>query len=272
MEKLVETSRGTVNIKVTGNLDDDKRVIVLVPGVLGSTEYYESITPLLSDKYIVVTADLLGQGKSSQSNDKEYDIDMEAWAILEALAMVPITSQLVLFGYGISGLVVANMAELRGISVDKIILMNTPANAKHAEISSSRRVSLFSKGVKSHSYFAKNFDESKLTNPKLIEEAASQTDRRDVKKLDKMGVDYLEKKALNRRLREIYLPTLAIFSDEDQILGEEGIADSKASIGRVPKLKIVDIKGVGHAAFLEKPEEIVDIIKKFDEETKDDNK
>jgi len=273
LEKILSTSEGSVNTNLIGSISNDK-IIVLVPGINGSVEYFNEIIPYLKDKYTVVTLDLLGQGKSSKAKNDHYTIDSEAWNMLEAIARLKITKQLVIFGYGVGGLIAVNMAELRGFTVSKIILLNTPATDKYADMDASSSVAsipLFGKlaksPVKAAMYFDKSFDKNELKNPKIVDQSANMVDHKIAKKLQKMSTDYLEEKALNKRLRAVKIPTLALFAEGDQILTEKGIKDAKASIGRVPDLKMEDIKGAGHMAMMEKPEEIAKKIVAFDEAT-----
>ncbi|APX71569.1 alpha/beta hydrolase [Companilactobacillus allii] len=276
MEKVFEISKGKVNVKVTGDLDSEKTVIALIPGINGTIEYFDEITPLLQEKYTVVALDLLGQGKSTLSDDGKYNIDMQAWSMLEVIARLRITEKIMVFGYGIGGLIAMRMAELRDFAISKFVLLNTPANAKYADMdahSSLASIPLLGKlaksPVKSSLYFSKDFDTSKLKNQNVVNDAANTVNRKTDKKLGKIAEEYLEEKALNKRLRVVGLPTLAIFSDGDQILTEAGVKDAKATIGRVPHLVIKDLLGAGHVGMIEKPKEVCDMIVKFDDDTKD---
>lgn len=273
MEKILSTSEGSVNTKLSEE-NSDKRILVLIPGINGSVEYFDEMVPYLKEKYRVLSLDLLGQGKSSKSKSDHYTIDSEAWNMLEAIARLKITDNLVIAGYGVGGLVAVNMAEMRGFTISKLILLNTPANDKYADMDASSAVAnlpllgkLSKSPVKAGMYFDKNFNRNDLKNPKIVDEAANRVDRKVAKKLQKMAVDYLSEKPLNKRLRSFEIPTLAMFGDGDQILTEKGIKDAKATIGRVPDLQIEDIEGAGHLAMLEKPEEIAQKIIKFDETT-----
>ncbi|WP_125568698.1 alpha/beta fold hydrolase [Companilactobacillus insicii] len=276
MEKIYEVTNGKVNIKVTGDLESDKKIIVLIPGINGSVEYYDEITPYLQKKYTVIAIDLLGQGKSSVSKDGEYGIDLQAWAILEGIARLRVTDSMILFGYGIGGLIANRVAEIRDFSVSKLTMLNTPANAKYADMdarSSFAAIPLLGKmaksPVKSSLYFAKGFDTSKLKNPNVIDDAANAVDHKAAKKMSQLANTYLEEKALNKRLRATALATLAIFSDDDQILTEDGVKDAKATIGRVPHLTMKDLKGAGHVGMIEKPEEVANMIIDFDDNVED---
>ena len=273
MEKILSTSEGSVNTNLIGDVDNDN-IIVMIPGINGSVEYFNEIIPYLKDKYTVLVLDLLGQGKSTKTKNEHYTIDAEAWNLLEAIARLKITNQLVIFGYGVGGLIAVNMAELRGFTVSKLILLNTPANDKYADMDASSSVAsipllgkLAKSPVKAALFFDKDFDRSSLKNPKVVDEAANAVDHKTVKKLQKMSVDYLGEKALNKRLRAVKIPTLAMYAAGDQILTDKGVKDAEASIGRVPDLQIEDIEGAGHLAILEKPEEIAQKIIKFDETT-----
>lgn len=276
MEQKFITSNGEVNVKVTGDLTSDKDIIVLVHGIDASLDYFDDITPYLEKKYSIVAVDLLGHGRSAPAKDESYQMDTEAWAVWEALGKLKVVKPVILFGYGIGGLVVTTMTEMHDIAVSKIVLLNTPANEKYAHVNTLNSVlsgMVTSSQVKTKLYFAKKFDTSKLKNPKVVQEASKQVERKTAKQLQKIAPEYLDKKPLNKRLRAIPKPAYLLFADEDQILGENGVKDAKASLGRVPDVKIEDIKGVGHAAMLEKPEEVAKMIIKFDEDTTlDDNK
>ena len=274
LEKILSTSEGSVNTNLIGPVDSDS-IIVLVPGINGSIEYFNNMIPYLKSKYqTIVALDLLGQGKSSNSKNDHYTIDSEAWNLLEAMARLKITRKLVVFGYGVGGLVAVNMAEMRGFTINKLILLNTPATDKYADMDAHSSVAsipllgkLAKSPVKAGMYFDKNFDRSGLKDPKVVDEAANRVDHKVAKKLQKMSVDYLGEKALNKRLRSFNIPTLALFGEGDQVLTDKGVKDAKATIGRVPDLKIEDIKGAGHLAMMEKPEEVAKMIIEFDEST-----
>ena len=273
MEKILSTSQGSVNANLIGEIDSDN-IIILVPGIDGSIDYFKELYPYLKDKYTVVSIDPLGQGKSTESKSGHYTIDDEAWNILEAIARLKITNnKMVIFGYGVGGLIALNMAELRGFTVSKLVLLNTPANEKYADMDASSTVAnipllgrLAKSPVKAGLFFNKNFDRNTLKDPKIVDEAANAVDHKISRELQKMAIEYLDKKALNKRLRALNIPTLALYADGDQILTEAGIKDAKASIGRVPQLKIEDIKDAGHLAMIEKPQEIAQKIIEFDEE------
>lgn len=273
LEKILSTSEGNVNTNLVGSVNSEK-IIVLLPGINGSIEYFNEMIPYLKDKYTVIALDLLGQGKSSKVKGGHYTIDSQAWNMLEAIARWKITNQLIIFGYGVGGLIAVNMAELRGFTVSKLILLNTPATDKYAEMDASSRVAnipllgkLAKSPVKSNLYFAKDFDKKTLADPKIVDEAANLVDRKVEKKLQGMSSEYLREKFLNKRLRKIKIPTLALYSRDDQILTEAGIKDAKATIGRVPDLTIEDVDDAGHLAMLEQPQVIAESIIDFDEST-----
>lgn len=274
MEKILSTSEGSVNTNMIGPYDSDS-IIVLVPGINGSIDYFNEIIPFLKKKYqTIVALDLLGQGKSSNAKNDHYTIDTQAWNLLEAMARAKVANKLVIFGYGVGGLIAVNMAEMRGFTVNKLILLNTPATDKYADMdahSAVANIPLFGKlaksPVKAGLYFAKDFDRSALKDPKIVDKAANAVDHKVAKKLQKMALDYLGEKPLNKRLRSFNIPTLALFGEDDQILTEKGIKDAKATIGRVPDLQMEDIEGAGHLAMIEKPAEVAEKIIHFDETT-----
>lgn len=270
MEQTFITSNGEVNVKVTGDLNSDKEIIVLVHGIDASLEYFDDITPYLEKNYSVVAVDLLGHGKSAPAKDENYQMDSEAWAVWEVLGKLKVVRPVILFGYGIGGLVVTCMTEMHDIAVSKMILLNTPANEKYAYVHTLNTViggMMSSSQVKAKLYFAKKFDTSKLSNPKVVQEASKKVERKTSKQLQKIAPEYLEKKPMNKRLRAIPKSTLLLFGLEDQILGEAGIKDAKATTARVPDVQIEDIEGAGHAAMLEKPEEVAKHIIDFDKRT-----
>lgn len=270
MEQKVFTSNGEVNIRVTGDVNDDKEIIVLIHGIDASMEYFNDITPYLEKRYSVVAVDLLGHGKSAPAKDANYKMDSEAWAVWEALGKLKIVKPVILFGYGIGGLVVTQMVEMHDIAVSKIVLLNTPANEKYAHVNTMTSViggMVSSSQVKAKLYFAKKFDTSQLSNPKVVQEASKQVERKTSKQLQKIAPAYLEEKAMNKRFRAIPKPALFLYGTQDQIFGEKGIKDAEATMGRVPDVRIRKIEGAGHAAMLEKPKEVTDLIFKFDDDS-----
>ncbi|WP_125709506.1 alpha/beta fold hydrolase [Companilactobacillus zhongbaensis] len=270
MEQTFITSNGEVNVKVTGDLSSDKEIIVFVHGIDGSLNYFDEITPHLEDKYSIVAVDLLGHGKSAPAKDENYQMDSEAWAVWEVLGKLRVVRPVILFGCGIGGLVVTCMTEMHDIAVSKMILLNTPANEKYAYVNTLNTViggMMSSSQVKSKLYFAKKFDTSKLSDPKVIQDSSKKVERKTSKQLQKIAPQYLEEKPMNKRLRAIPQPTMLLFGLEDQILTEAGIKDAKASLARVPGVQFKDIEGAGHVAMIEKPEEVAEDIIDFDVKT-----
>jgi pimeloyl-ACP methyl ester carboxylesterase len=268
LEQKFITSNGEVNVKVTGDLKSDKDIIVLVHGIDASLDYFDDITPYLEKKYSIVAVDLLGHGESAPAKDENYQMDSEAWAVWEALGKLKVVKPVILFGYGIGGLVVTSMTEMHDIAVKDIVMLNTPATEKYAYVNTmnSRLGGMVSSSqVKAKLYFAKKFDTSTLSNPKVVQEASNKVERKTSKQLQKIAPAYLETKPLNKRLRAIPKPALLLYGDDDQILGEKGVKDAKASLSRVPDVKIRDIEGAGHAAMLEKPEEVAKQVSDFDD-------
>ncbi len=97
-----------LHCKIDGS---SNKTVLLLPGLLGTTRYYEGLTQQLNDKgFRVVRMDLLGFGKSPHPKDQAaYSLDNHAQAIYRTLQAQHITTIDVLVGNSISTLIAARL-------------------------------------------------------------------------------------------------------------------------------------------------------------------
>ncbi len=62
-------------------------VVVLVHGIAGSSTTWESIVPMLADRYTVIAPDLLGHGESAKPRG-DYSLGAYASGIRDLLAVL----------------------------------------------------------------------------------------------------------------------------------------------------------------------------------------
>ena len=220
---------------------EPKLTVVLIHGIASdSSTYDKALTAFQLDKALddvrFVTFDLLGSGKSLKSDDLEYDYKEQTTALHNAIKELDVKAPLILIGHSLGTFIVTKYACEHKKEIDKLILVSPPVYTERDFDNP-----LFEKGIEA---FKKAVSVKK---PQVLEE--------------KSFINSMEKIVLQKdnykRLVEIDLPTILIYSGEDQLIAPYNIP------ALVKKNKNISaIRTVGrHGVSLDKYVEIAKVLK-----------
>ncbi len=126
---------GKNNIKLHVITEGNGPTVVLVPGLLGSTRYWDAMTrQLVEDGHKVIRPDLLGFGESPKPNVR-YDVETHCSAIEHVLFKQKLTKPVTLVGLSMSTILVAELARRNPGTFDKLVMYSPMIyhNAKTAK-------------------------------------------------------------------------------------------------------------------------------------------
>ena len=107
-------------------LGEGSKTIVFVPGLMGSTAFWESgVRPELSAQYRLVLIDLLGFGRSPWP-DSDYTLEDQLAALRRTLVKEDATRDIVLAAHSLGTVVAAHYAERYPGEVKQLFLFGTP--------------------------------------------------------------------------------------------------------------------------------------------------
>lgn len=100
---------------------EHKETIVLLHGFCGSSAYWKSVNPFLSEKYRILQPDFRGHGGSGMASEEVYSMELLADDLKHLLDHLELT-EIVLFGHSLGGYVTLAFAEkypeyLKGFSL-----------------------------------------------------------------------------------------------------------------------------------------------------------
>lgn len=98
---------------------------VFLPGMLGSTLYWQYLTKVLNDQgRSVVNLDLLGYGKSPKPRGSQYDVNAHCMAIESALSTVQLTKPVAIAGISMSTILASELVRRNPGMFDKLVLFS----------------------------------------------------------------------------------------------------------------------------------------------------
>lgn len=119
------------NTKISYTDSGQGTAIVLLHGFLENKKMWKDYVALFSEKYRVVTIDLLGHGESD-SLGYVHSMEDNANAVHEVLEHLKIEKAIVL-GHSMGGYVALALAELHPESIKKLVLLNSTSKEDNAE-------------------------------------------------------------------------------------------------------------------------------------------
>lgn len=275
MYRLLSTNYGKVQAKLSG--EADRPIIVWVHGVMASLKYFDAITALLKSDYYVIAFDQLGNGGSDKPLNFDYTIENEASTLWEALDILNLKKRIHLIGHSMGGAVVTEMAVQQPSRVAKLIMLDTSTDAKHIKLNpvldylDKPILGPFIKFMMNHhklrkkesAAFAPQFNTDRLSHPELVMEAIKDMSRFTMIKTKNMYKAYTDKIPIHLRLKNLNIPTLILFGDQDPIATQKGLRQDQQVYTKLPHVTFKLIKGSGHVPRLEKPAELRRMIMNF---------
>tara|TARA_B110000438_G_C15744142_1_gene619898 strand:+ start:135 stop:887 length:753 start_codon:yes stop_codon:yes gene_type:complete len=234
--------------------------LVLVHGFLGSSKMWVPQVDFFKNYFRVITPDLPGFGKSNKV--KSYDnIKSMAYLLLDSLAKRKI-NKFNLLGHSMGGMIVQEMAKIRGDKILKLICYSTGPRGEmpgRFETVNQSRENLKKKGLKimakniaktwfikgeKAKYFKTCIEAGKKCSPKTVDNALIAFQKWD-------GIDTLKK---------IKNETLILWGNKDKSYNLDQI---KVLKNNIKNSKLIVFKNCAHNVHLEKLNQFNKIIKNF---------
>jgi pimeloyl-ACP methyl ester carboxylesterase len=218
--------------------------VLMVHGFRSSARFFRLAMLSLSDRWRVVAPDLPGHG-DSEPWDPDEDV-VEQWELLEGFSEELDLRELAVIGNSRGGAVALQLAARRPDLVTRLVLIAAPTKPFNAgTLDIKRRV----------------VNEEALTEDLLRDMGKTMMASRDYETARRRAV---EANSLERDLRpimgDVMAPTLVIWGAEDRTIPVEMGLELLAG---VPDSRMRIVGGAGHVALLDKPEEMLSLIRTF---------
>ena len=232
--------------------------VVLIHGFPLNREIWAPQTEALTNKYRLITPDLRGHG-DSEATPGPYTMDLLADDINGLLDAVHIQQRVILGGLSMGGYVAMAFARRHPERLAGLFLTATHADADTPEGQDGRRKAIAAAEQACSSQPAVDSMLPKLFAPQTYTEkpALVENVRLIVGKTSLTGVinaqlGMLERSDSHDTLRNLEVPGLMLYGDQDQIIPEE--AAIKTADG-FADCTMGAIKGAGHLLNMERPDE-----------------
>jgi pimeloyl-ACP methyl ester carboxylesterase len=255
----------------TGN---SEHTMLLLHGISSSLDFYEQVIPSLSRSFRVIALDLLGFGFSDKPRKQKYSLDLYASLIHEFLDKTgSLGGKLSATGHSMGGKYLLASALLYPGTYNNLVLSNTdgfihvPAAARGISLPGIRN---FLKTVITAEKISEKMFASAFYNTQIVDPASYRKNllmsrdpdafdtvmalNRNLKKLD------MSRTGLRRRLRELNMPILIIWGDNDRYFAPV-IAESVRR--ELPSAQLIMFDECGHSPMLEYPEKFTRTISEF---------
>lgn len=265
---FVDVAAGRIHVREDG--PTDAPAVVLVHGFASSLQWFDRLTPLLSEDYRVVRMDLLGCGKSPSDGSSfapETQTDM-VLSVLDALGV----GSFVPVGHSFGSEVAIGLAESR--RADRVVIIGQapdyttatlpPGHHLGAHLVVARTIQALSR-LSSPRWggrgFAKGFRPDRaFADPRQAGADLRATNPRTFRAVTVDRERSLGDRPLDVRLKELGLPGLVILGGRDQYYP---VIPTRARYDAVPNLRVEVIAHSGHSPQVEAPEETAALLRDF---------
>jgi len=102
------------------------KVVVLLHGMAGSSQYWKPVIPYLTKDCRIIAIDLLGFGHSPKPKNVNYDYSVHLQSILETLDSLGIKGPVTLAGHSMGALLALRLATVYPGRIHKLVLIAMP--------------------------------------------------------------------------------------------------------------------------------------------------
>ncbi|MBO6148579.1 MAG: alpha/beta hydrolase [Lachnospiraceae bacterium] len=245
----------SINYKMSGG---GEACAVVLQGWGTELSIYDSVAAALSDRYRVVQLDLPGFGRSDEPREP-WSVDGYADFFCRFLEAIQI-KKAVRIGHSYGGRVIIKLGARDKLPfiIEKIVLMDSAGIVPEKTFKQKLK-------IRKYKILKKIFGNKLIIAlfPEVAEDWRSRQGSADYRNATPIMRQCLVK-AVNEDLREL-LPrikeeALLIWGSDDK---DTPLSDGKLMEEGIPKAALTVLKGCGHYAFLEKPQEFKEILRAF---------
>lgn len=223
-------------------------MIVILHGWRSNLLDWIPVVKQLSNEYRVIIPDLPGFGSSSKPtstwNIREYGKFVESF--LSTLKVKDYS----LVGHSMGGRIAAAMAAKSRNDIDKLFLVS-PGGAEKRKFSTKIKITL-----------VKTLNKLPLIPTPWKSKVATFFASRDYKDAGSMLKTFkaIVRENIYSDIKKISVPTIIIWGDKD---AEVPVENSKTLKRLLPKATVRVVWGVGHSMHIEKPEELIALLREY---------
>jgi pimeloyl-ACP methyl ester carboxylesterase len=242
--------------------------IALVHCFTCSIRWWDELLPRLSREHRVIAIDLLGHGGSEKPTDG-YSIENQAQLVAQALARLGAEGATVV-GHSLGATVAVALAEQSRELVDRLAIIDQAPDNDYGDgldlLAQASFVPVLGEAlwrVKMDWTIRDGLEQAFAPGFDVPDEFVDDLKRMTYEAYDSSpGAedDYSEERPLDARVREAFVPLLAIFGAEDQIYDAR---EALAAYANAPGARTELIEGAGHSPNVEAPAETARLILGF---------
>jgi pimeloyl-ACP methyl ester carboxylesterase len=113
-------------------------VVILIHGIASSSVTFRRLVPRLSDRYRVISIDLLGFGESVAPDDATFTLDEHVAAVAATIDSLRLRGRFVLVGHSLGSLISARYAAMNPQRLSRLVLVSPPIYLAPAELGDPR--------------------------------------------------------------------------------------------------------------------------------------
>ena len=238
---------------------NDKPPILLIHGFASSTYTFRRIIPFLQKQYSVIAVDLPGFGKSEKSTSFIYSFQNYAKLMIECIHQFGYSNTHIV-AHSMGGQIALNMALIAPEKINKLVLLCSSGYLKRAKkfLIFTSYLPYFEKfvhyyiqrkGIKHH--LRNVFFDQTLINDELIQEFGKPLNEKGFYKALIRLLRHREGDLLPKQLRDIHVPTLLIWGEEDRVVPVEV---GQRLVSDLPDAQLITYEKTGHLITEERPE------------------
>ena len=240
--------------------------IVLIHGLAASGRWWDEVVPDLARNHHVIRLDLLGHGDSAKPNDADYSMQAQARIVAAALDHLGVRRAVVV-GHSTGGWVATALYEQRpelvaglgligtGPRMDAYLPQGAASNVLPTPVVGHLAWRLRTDGLIRKS-METGFSRPGFDIPQaLVDDVRTMTYHSFTASNDATDT-YLAERTVPARLRDLDVPLLAIFGEEDRRWDPTSADDYRS----VPDSRVELIADVGHSPMLEAPGQTTDLV------------
>ena len=250
---------GSVNISYQEWGEGDP--LLLVHGLGMSSDLWIYQTPVLSKRYRMIAVDLRGFGRSDKPSDPgSYDVKVLA-ADVAAVAKQLGVSAIHFLGSSMGGFVAQELALAEPALFRSLILCHTGCRmSMPPDILESRVKLLRETAMGAYGQMVAKQTFAPGVSQKLADWMVGLIAKNDQRAYTQVLTEGLNGFEACDRIGAIRTPTLVIIGELDRVIPPE---EGRELARRIPGAQLVEIAGVGHISYGERPDEFNDAVLRF---------